>query len=57
MGLEQIYSKLGSFGKVEHNINTLDCQPSVNNGIIVFVSGQLKIEDGNPLMFTEVFHL
>ena len=38
-------------------MQTLDCQPSVNNGIIVFVSGNLSIEGGNPLMFTEVFHL
>ena len=29
----------------------------MNNGIIVFVSGSLRIDDGNPLMFTEVFHL
>jgi len=57
MGQQQIYSKLSSFGKVAHNITTLDCQPTTNNGILVFVCGTLSIEDGNPMMFTETFHL
>ena len=57
MGQQSIYGKLGSFGKVSHKINTLDIQPSANNGIIAFVCGELTIDDGNPLMFTEVFNL
>ena len=57
LGQEAIYGKLSSFGKVEHKINTIDCQPSTNNGIIALVSGELSIEGGNPLMFNEVFLL
>lgn len=57
MGQEAIYGKLSSFGQVTHKINTLDVQPSANNGIIAVVSGELSIEGGNPLMFNEVFHL
>ena len=40
-----------------HNIQSLDIQPSSNNAIIAFVSGELTIDDGQPMMFTEVFHL
>eukprot|EP00356_Strombidium_inclinatum_P015148 CAMPEP_0170479546 /NCGR_PEP_ID=MMETSP0208-20121228/744_1 /TAXON_ID=197538 /ORGANISM="Strombidium inclinatum, Strain S3" /LENGTH=121 /DNA_ID=CAMNT_0010751965 /DNA_START=19 /DNA_END=384 /DNA_ORIENTATION=- len=57
MGQQQIYEKLGSFGKVEHKIGTIDVQPTANNGILAFVSGRLSIEGGNAMMFTEVFHL
>lgn len=57
MGQQNIYNKLSSFGHIRHNVQTLDIQPSANNGIIAFVSGELSIEDGQPMMFTEVFHL
>ena len=57
MGQEAIYGKLSSFGNVTHKINAMDCQPSTNNGIVCLVSGELSIEGGNPLMFTETFHL
>ena len=57
LGQEAIYGKLSSFGQVNHKINTMDFQPTVNNGIIAMISGELSIEGGNPLMYTEVFHL
>jgi len=57
MGQQPIYGKLSSFGKVAHQIKTLDVQPTNNNGILAFVSGELSIDDGQPMMFTEVFHL
>src|SRR6056300_1270076 len=57
LGQQQIYEKLSSFGNVTHKINSMDVQPSANEGIIALVSGELSIEGGNPLMFTEVFHL
>ena len=57
MGQQGIYGKLSSFGKVSHKINTLDVQPSSANGIVAFVCGELTIDDGNPMMFTEVFNL
>ena len=57
LGQSSIYEKLSSFGKVDHVITTLDCQPTTNSGILAFVSGQLSIDGGQPMMFTEVFHL
>ena len=57
MGQQSIYNKLTSFGKVSHNITTNDVQPSINDGIVCFVSGDLTIDDGQPLKFSEVFHL
>jgi len=57
LGQEAIYGKLSSFGQVSHKVNTMDFQPTVNNGIMAFCSGELSIEGGNAMMFTEVFHL
>ena len=57
LGQEQIYGKLSSFGQLTHKINSMDLQPTVGEGIIAFVSGELSIEGGQPMMFTEVFHL
>ncbi len=57
MGQQQIYNKLSSFGKVSHKIQTLDIQPTTSNGILAFASGELQIDEGNPMMFTEMFHL
>jgi hypothetical protein len=39
LGQEKIYEKLNGLGTVNHVPSTLDCQPSSNEGIIVFVSG------------------
>ena len=57
MGQQAIYDKLNSFGNVAHKVNTLDAQPTLNEGIAVLVSGELSIEGGNPMMFTESFVL
>ena len=57
MGQQAIYDKISSFGKLTHSDLTLDIQPSANNGIVVFVSGSLQIDENPAMMFTEVFHL
>ena len=57
LGQQAIYDKLTGIGTLSHKINTLDCQPSVNEGIICFVAGELSIDGGPAMMFTEVFHL
>lgn len=57
MGQQAIYDKLNGLGKLSHSISTLDCQPTVNDGIICVVSGNLNIDDGPAMMFTEIFHL
>ncbi len=47
------------FQTVAHKIGTLDTQPTVGGGILVFVCGHL-VADGEaerPLMFSQTFHL
>ncbi|BDA50313.1 Nuclear transport factor 2 [Coccomyxa sp. Obi] len=59
-GHAAIIGKLTSlpFQKVQHHISSTDAQPSLSNGLIVFVTGQLLIEgETNPLKFSQVFHL
>ena len=51
-GQEAIYAKLTSFDKLSHHVNTLDVQPTKDDGVVVFVSGQLSIDDGPPMMFS-----
>mmetsp|Transcript_12491 Transcript_12491/g.27256 ORF Transcript_12491/g.27256 Transcript_12491/m.27256 type:complete len:131 (+) Transcript_12491:97-489(+) len=62
MGAQQIVKKLVElpFQKVIHQIGTIDCQPTNANpnGIIVFVSGNLAVDDSeHPLKFSQTFHL
>ncbi|CAF9921742.1 MAG: Nuclear transport factor 2 [Gomphillus americanus] len=47
-----------SFTNVKHVVTTLDAQPSVNNGIVVLVTGQLQTEgEERPMNYTQVFQL
>ena len=57
MGPEAILGKFSSFNKIAHTINTCDVQPTVNEGILAFISGSLSIDDGGAMMFTESFVL
>ena len=57
LGSESILGKLNSLGKVAHQMNTLDSQPTMNNGIITMVNGDLSIDGGPPIKFTQVFNL
>lgn len=61
IGVNDIMKKLLSltFTKVRHVIVKADYQPNpFNNGVIVFVTGDLFIDDNtNPLKFAQVFHL
>eukprot|EP00887_Chlorella_sp_A99_P004916 scaffold4.g4916.t1 len=60
LGTAAIMGKLGGlpFQACKHHIASLDAQPSVSGGILVFVTGQL-LPDGetNPLKFSQTFHL
>lgn len=59
-GVDSIMGKLKSlsFQTVRHQISTMDCQPSSTpNGILVFVSGFLQMDQDSPLKFSQVFHL
>eukprot|EP00977_Amphora_coffeiformis_P003336 scaffold620_cov169-Amphora_coffeaeformis.AAC.6 len=58
MGSEAIIGKLTSVGKVQHDVKSMDVQPSQNpQAMIIFVTGTVRIDGGNPLHFCEVFQL
>jgi hypothetical protein len=46
LGMQGIMTKLTGMPSILHKIVTFDAQPTFNNGIIAFVSGDLII-DGN----------
>ncbi len=57
-GVASILDKVGSFGQIKHDIKSFDAQPTPNNGIVCFVSGDLYIEDSqNAVKFAQVFQL
>jgi hypothetical protein len=59
-GAARIVEKLASIGatSIEHNIRTTDVQPAPLPGaIIIGVTGTLKIDGGNHLMFAQTFLL
>ncbi len=59
-GPTAIIGKLTSlkFQKVGHVIKAVDFQPTPGNGILVFVTGDLKVDDdANALKFAQAFHL
>ncbi|KAG7675015.1 putative Nuclear transport factor 2B [Nannochloris sp. 'desiccata'] len=60
MGPAQVMQKLTSlpFQACQHRVSSLDAQPSMSGGILVFVTGQLLPEgETNPLKFSQTFHL
>ena len=52
LGAQQIMSKLNTLPTLKHTIKTFDAQPTTNNGIVAFVTGELSIDGGQPLAFT-----
>lgn len=60
-GRQKIMEKLCNqvkFSKIQHFPKTLDCQPSGNGGLLVMVTGKLKVDqEKNTLLFSEMFHL
>ena len=52
LGVEAIMGKLQSLPSMQHAAASFDYQPTVNNGIIAFVTGQLAIDGGNPMNYT-----
>jgi hypothetical protein len=46
------------FQQCQHRVVSLDAQPSVSQGINIFVTGQLITEgESQPLKFSQFFHL
>lgn len=58
LGSQNIMEKLNGLPSIKHAIITQDYQPTVNNGIIAFVTGQLAIDGSeNGIPFSQIFHL
>lgn len=59
MGKAKIAEKLGqlTFQKIAHKIDTCDCQPTVDGGVVVLVTGQLNTDDDPPHRFIQTFVL
>jgi hypothetical protein len=44
--------------QVQHQAQTIETQPSTNpNAILVFCTGNILVEQGKPLKYSEVFQL
>lgn len=55
MGSEAIIQKLTSIGNVQHEVKSMDVQPSQDSSaMIIFVTGTVRISGENPLHFCEV---
>ncbi|KAI6129103.1 nuclear transport factor 2 [Pisolithus thermaeus] len=62
LGVQRIIEKLTTlpFAKVQHQVSTVDAQPSVPNtaNLIVSVTGFLLVDgDSNPIRYSQAFHL
>jgi hypothetical protein len=60
MGTAAILEKLQNlpFQQVQHRTDTIDAQPSGDDGILVLVTGALLVEGSDrPMSFTQAFNL
>jgi hypothetical protein len=58
MGSEAIVQKLSSLGSVSHEVKSMDIQPGKDPScLLIFVTGAVRIDNGNPLHFCETFQL
>eukprot|EP00818_Percolomonas_sp_WS_P010242 CAMPEP_0117443538 /NCGR_PEP_ID=MMETSP0759-20121206/4745_1 /TAXON_ID=63605 /ORGANISM="Percolomonas cosmopolitus, Strain WS" /LENGTH=125 /DNA_ID=CAMNT_0005235513 /DNA_START=63 /DNA_END=440 /DNA_ORIENTATION=+ len=46
-----------TFKAIQHNPDTIDVQPSISGGILVFVNGFVKVDGEQEFRYSEVFHL
>ena len=57
-GAPAIMEKLRTLPPVQHQPQTIETQPSTNpNAILVFCTGNILVEQGKPLKYSEVFQL
>eukprot|EP00923_Selenidium_pygospionis_P056829 GHVN01099234.1.p1 GENE.GHVN01099234.1~~GHVN01099234.1.p1 ORF type:complete len:128 (+),score=20.20 GHVN01099234.1:147-530(+) len=58
-GAAAIVDKLKSltFTKIQHVAQKCDIQPAPGNGVIVFVTGDVSIDEGAPLKYAQCFNL
>ncbi|KAJ3564116.1 hypothetical protein NP233_g8508 [Leucocoprinus birnbaumii] len=59
LGTESILEKLTAlpFEKIRREITTTDVQPCGDDGILIFITGALIIDDGQPIQFSQTFRL
>eukprot|EP01130_Rhizamoeba_saxonica_P004091 TRINITY_DN1683_c0_g2_i1.p1 TRINITY_DN1683_c0_g2~~TRINITY_DN1683_c0_g2_i1.p1 ORF type:complete len:123 (+),score=29.39 TRINITY_DN1683_c0_g2_i1:28-396(+) len=60
LGADAISEKIVGlpFQSVKHRVVSIDAQPSPGNGVLVFVSGELLIDESqNAIRFSQVFNL
>ena len=58
LGAQSIIEKLAQLPPLKHTVTSSQYQPTINNGIICFISGTINIDgDANPIAFAQVFHL
>ena len=56
-GLEGIGGKYGALPSIKHKVDTADYHPSLQNGIIAFITGEISIDGGPGIKFSQVFNL
>ena len=57
-GPASIVGKMKQIGKVQHSVKSMDVQPSKDpNSLVIFITGSVQIDGGNPLHFCEFFQL
>lgn len=58
-GAAKIMEKFSSltFGRIQHIITTVDCQPTFDGGVLISVVGQLKTDDDPAHGFFQAFVL
>ncbi|KAH3714231.1 Nuclear transport factor 2 [Pelomyxa schiedti] len=55
-GVQQIMASLSGLPPIKHSVQTFDSQPSMGNGVIIFVSGNINV-NGADMKCSEVFNL
>jgi hypothetical protein len=57
-GPANIIAKFKTVGQVQHQVKSMDVQPSQSQAaLVIFVTGTIKIGGDNPLHFCEFFQL
>jgi hypothetical protein len=58
-GHESIREALANkpFQTIQHIITKLDCQPTVDRGVIILVTGRLKADEDPPHAFSQMFFI
>ncbi|KAL5021546.1 hypothetical protein ScPMuIL_000701 [Solemya velum] len=58
-GISGIMDKIQKlpFINVQHAVTTLDCQPTLDGGVLIMVTGQIKVDEEKPMGFSHNFCL